>query len=73
MTEGLKGYDAWKTDAPDPGRLRHPEPTSYRCLDCGWRGTGEIAHHAHFYAHVPPHKIMAKGHELFESCTTEVA
>ena len=32
----------------DPGRLRHPEPMKWRCLDCVWRGQGyaERAMHA---------------------------
>ena len=35
-------------DSCDPGRLRHPAPVKWRCLECTWRGQGyaERAMHA---------------------------
>ena len=26
----------------DPGRLRRPQPTKWRCLECDWRGEGYV-------------------------------
>lgn len=61
MSDGLAGYDRWKTDvdadAPDcePGIAEH-----YHCLDCAWRGRGGLAAFDHHRSATPHHRIALR-------------
>lgn len=43
-------FDNWKTTDPADRTLgrSNGQPVRYRCLTCGWRGTGSIARANHF-------------------------
>lgn len=61
----IASYD--RRDAPDPGRLRHPEPMPYVC-ECGW--TCNNATRAYAHAVVQRHRVTSvNGHYVWNGRT----